>query len=353
MEFNNRQEKVNPLEKALVAITKEDDLKNIGDLFEKFNEAEIKVIDSFYTDRFISQLHPHGVIALVMLTPIEKTPSHILNFVSGYIYSKSFITEVLSKIPENYQYGIAMRYVKAAYLCNKGLEAINLEGFVSLYKSNPTLYTPPILFIHAQVKEPLTPQIQYRKDGRIDTITLYYLALNFMLKKDFQQAEFLLTKAFILSKSCKDVRPNIINKLSLASFLNRTPKEVFCNISPQKHFPKGISGSLWALKPIDPSQLDSYYREFEKDIVTESARRIILDYAETSTAVSSKDLAKACGIKPNELQRLLSELGKSGDLSCTITQDGNVQFTSIALMQPVNTELVNVTKLFKSISGEE
>lgn len=353
MELNRPDKKVNPLEKGLTQVTKNDDLKTIGDLIEKSKEVELKAFEQLYTDKYISQLRPAGLIALIMVTPLQKAPLAVYNLVSNGIYSKTYINENLVKIPEHYQFSVAMRFAYAACLCNKGQEALQLEGLNILYKNNPAIYTSPILYIHAQIKDPLILDIQYRKTSkRIDTMALYYLGLNYMLKKNYHEAEFLFMKSYLLSRTCKDIRPNIIHKLSLASFLNRTPHEVFLQTIPHKHQPTGFVGSLWSLKPIDVSKLDGYYHEFEKEIVFESARRIVIDFAETSTAISVKDLAKACNIKQTELKKVLDDLMKCGDLVFTTTQDGIVQFTSVNVVQSVQEELETVSKLFTALKGE-
>lgn len=353
MDLNRPDKKGNPLEKALLQITKNEDLKSIGDLIEKSNETELKVFEGFYTDKFISQLHPPGVIALIMITPLQKASSGVYSLASSCVYAKPFINDPLTKLNEHFQFSVAMRFACAACLCNKGAEVLQHEGFNSMYKSNPVIYGPPLLYIHAQIKDPLILPIQYRKEGRIDTMALYYLGVNHMLKREFQEAEFLFMKSYLLSKTCKDIRPSIIHKLSLASFLNRTPSEVFFRTIPRKHHPNGMVGSLWTLKPVDLGRLDGFYHEFEKEIVIESARRIVLDFAETSTAISVKDLAKACNIKQTELKKILDNLSKFGDIQHTITQEGIINFESVAFVQPVNEELVNVQNLFKLINTTE
>lgn len=353
MDLNRPDKKGNPLEKALLQITKNEDLKTIGDLIERSNETELKVFEGFYTDKFISQLHPPGIVALIMVTPLQKASLAVYQLASSCIYSKPYINDHLPKLHDHFQFSIAMRFACAACLCNKGAEALQLEGFNALYKSNPIIYAPSLLYIHAQIKDPLILPIQYRKEGRIDTMALYYLGVNHMLKRNFQDAEFLFMKSYLLSKTCKDIRPSIIHKMSLASFLNRTPSEVFFRTIPRKHHPSGMVGSLWTLKPVDLGQLDGFYREFEKEIVSESARRIVLDFAESSTAISVKDLAKACSIKQTDLKKVLDNLSKLGDIQHTITQEGIINFESVAFVQPVNEELVNVQNLFKLINTAE
>lgn len=341
----------NPIEKPLIQITKFDDLKSIGDLFEKSKDLELNVIKVLFSEKYLTQLHIPGIVALIMLTPLQKAPNHLYDFLSKVIYVKPFL-ENLAKIPDNYQYCIAMKFAKVACICNKVPEAVQLEVYNHLLGTNPTIYMPSLLYIHAQIKDPFTCPIQYRKDGRIDTITLYYLSLNHMLKDEFREAEFLLRKCYLLSKSCKDIRPSIIHKLSLASFLNRTPRDVFKLYIPEKHFPKGIAGDIWEPRLINTSQLDGFYQEFESKIVKESARRIILDYAETTSAISTKDLCKACGVKQNDLNKILDELAASGDLKFDKSADGVITFIALCCVKPVNDELLITSQLLSSIKGQ-
>ncbi|OHT01445.1 hypothetical protein TRFO_31775 [Tritrichomonas foetus] len=346
------KDKKNNLIAEIKKIVTFNDLTKIGSLIEEGQSLDVKTATDLFNIKQMKDLPIPSMIALILIAPLKTVPGLIFQYIEN-VYFQNLPTFV--ELHNDYKTGIVMRYVRAAVLCSKGVETFK-NGFLhQLQKENPGLYSAPLLYLAAQIDNPMTLNIRLTKNPRIDTLTTYYLGVNYIMLKNWDEAEKLLIKALALSKYCKDIRPSIIHKMSLASFLNKTPKSVFTNRIAPKNLLPGQSSKIWGLDGnYDSDRVDFFYRAFAHEIRQEHIRRVIIDFAETTTRVLLTDLTTACGfgntIKPNQIEEHVKALIKAGEIQASISKDF-VEFESVSLQAHVETEMNNVCTILGNIKA--
>ena len=143
----------------------------------------------------------------------------------------------------------------------------------------------------------------------------------------------------------------VVEKLSLASFLNHTPYLVFQKYLKLTHQPQGLTLNIWDLD--DSNYLSKiqdtkkFFDNFLEEILYEHTRRVIFDYADTTSEMNLQSLIDACN-NPNTEAVLLS-LRSSGEIKFKI-QEGNIKFIRHNYQEQINCEqekIDNYLKTFK------
>lgn len=281
---------------------------------------------------------------IAMIVPISFAPLPIYTILHENVNQ-------FDSIPEELKAGFALRLARSAAMCNKGQQLLKENILQTLLGKSVETYSLAYLYLCAQLQEPTDFEPQLSTDIRTNAMTLYYLAINRMLLNRFEDAEQALQRAFVLTKGCKDFRPNVIEKLSLASFLNHTPYSVFLSFLPEKYYPQaGSQALIWDLNAkIDSSVLNSYYSFFTSAIIQEHTRRIILDYSLTVEKIPIKMLQTQCNV--DSIETYIAQMQSLGEIDAKIVSH-NVIFNGPVISDKIKTQVANVSDLLARVQAQ-
>jgi hypothetical protein len=189
-----------------------------------------------------------------------------------------------------------MRCVRTAVLARNVDSLYASRALQGLFDADPRLFQKPLLYLTAHTSNPIVTEPLFSGEMRSDAILLYYVAANKLLARCFAEADADLVHAWELSAAAKDMRPSIIQAMSLTAFLTGQPWELFSARLPAKYLPPtSPTRKLWRLDGPLPTPLPRLYERFSYEITREHARRVILDTARVATRVPLGVLTKWCG----------------------------------------------------------
>lgn len=318
-------------------------INHIGLLLTNFHSRSYHELKSLTTNQYLSVLAQHysSFTALGIVLPVHTAPDIAYMVILEIAKCEHFVT-----VPHTIQIMLLLNLVRASALLGKSEELFQLHLLQTLYQNNQAHLLLPLLYLSAQAQKPISVQLNktvFTRNHRYNCLLLYYHGINCLLLGDFRSAELSLLEAFTLTKFCKDMRESVLQKLSLASFLNHTPYSVLCSHLPEKHQPSGYAFNIWSLDGQFRSvQSDKFYAKFSQLINIEHARRVIIDYAHVTTRMNLEDLYRACDTK--SIKPILERIP---DLQYEI-QDQIIIFKDISLEHAISQEIAKITKSLKA-----
>jgi hypothetical protein len=166
-------------------------------------------------------------------------------------------------------------------------------------------------------------------------MAFYYSAINKLFNRRFEAADVDLLRSWTLSRGAKDLRPSIIDAMSLSAFLSQKSLPVFQGRLPKKYWPRrGASFDLWDLdKPESPNFGSKFYMKLASDIKRERTIRILADLERLTSRANFSQIASLAGVATES--PLLNRFRGAAV----------VTFSEPLLAERLEEELANVTKL--------
>lgn len=328
-----------------------EDLKKMGEIYKSVLKLDNREVEELLSLKFIQSKMLSPRVALSLLIPPKKAPRSLNVLIQQLIPD-------FNSISKNIQNSLAYKYVETSLIIGEGQQLYDSGVITSMFSDNPAYFAGPYLFLLVSIKNPKCidifkeKSIIYTKDSRIDTMTLYHYGELLLLLNDFEKSEKHLLRAYKLAKRAKikDLIEPIVDVLSLASFLNHIPFSVFCNYLKFTHHPSGFALNIWEVDSHDyKSKIHDkweFYKYFEGEIMREHTRRVIFDYAETTTEMPIQLLYTACNNENTE--EVLKSLGSSGELKFKI-QDGVIKFIKHNYQAQIDCEQEKVDALLNLV----
>ncbi|KAK8882048.1 hypothetical protein M9Y10_044688 [Tritrichomonas musculus] len=315
------------------------DLGSLVSLGTESSESDIKVALCDFT---LASLEKHQTVALILLIPPSFAPKELYN-------SFSYILDFLDKLPSRLQTGLALKWVRSAIFADLQNQLYDSKILHGLYEKNPDLYAAPYLYLCSAADHPISMETVFSGDVRINALTLYYSAINKMLLADYNAAEMDFIRALTLSKKNRDMKDSILTKLSLCSFLNRTPEEIFKRRIPLSRSLPKIANEIWKFdRNLDLTFLPPFYKRFLSEIAYEHSRGVILNLASTVTVIKLEEAQEFIG-KEVPINVLLENLKAEGTLITTINE-GYIYFNDTSKTQLYETKIKQVEQIFESLN---
>lgn len=313
------------------------DLKNLGNLIDEFKYTDKQVPITIFLEN--NKLTPIQILALCIVAPVQVEPEIIYRLLRENVNH-------FSDCGKSFYTGLAMRLVAYACMSNNGEKLYEDNIIQDLVQKSPEYFTCALLFLTAQIQRPIEVDPHFTKDIRCYAMSLYYHGINMLLLHKYKDAENSFSHALLFSKGCKDIRTSLIDKLSLASFLNRTPKSVFYSRLNEKYYPVyGCSAEIWEITcPLSTEHFSTFYDVFVDDIMREYSRRVILHFSVNVTKITITKLSEKCS--GSNVEEILDELRKLGEIQYEIN-DGVVIFQDIILTNKIDTQIQEVTSLMQ------
>jgi hypothetical protein len=272
-------------------ITRIPDLDNLGDFYSKARKTfDHQGVANFVTHAAILDYTELQTIAYSLILPLELNPREL------YPVFKRILRNV-SAYPPRVQVCLAMRCVRAAVLSHQAQELNDSLIIQKLFHSDERLFQRPLLYLNAHLSNPIVTVPLICGDSRSDAILLYYSAVNKLLARDFATADSEFKRSWELSRSAKELRPSIIEGMSLSAFLSGSTWDLFIRRLPEKHVPSsGGVFKIWKLaNPYDTGSFSCLYDRFSAEILREHAKRVLIDTAKMVTIVPIEQLIEWCG----------------------------------------------------------
>jgi hypothetical protein len=226
--------------------------------------------------------------------------------------------------PEHFRVTLAMKLIRAAVLFRRVRELSQMGLVQSLHKSSPQAFQLPLLYLAAEAREPvdLNP-ILTRQHVRFDALTAYYAGINKLMLRKFEDADLHFRSAWTLSKGAKDIRREVVKRMSLSAFLSGKSFRVFQARVARKYTADNPDALIiWSLTTGFRSgiaALDRLFRDLLADICLEHSKRVIIDICLCMSNVPVAHLDKF--VEGTSLS-ILKTLKESGELDYEVA--GNV-----------------------------
>lgn len=330
-----------------------EDLNNIGHVFTQFNDpGNWKDFKNGLAQYPTSAINLPTQICIAMCCPIKIVPEEIFARIN------ELLTQHFKEIPLKFKFNLVSRLVSSALYLQIGERLLADKFFIELVNQFPQYFAYAFLYLSASLEKPQdlfeSIPIHYTKIPRQDLLTLYYYSVNLLLlktDKHIKKAEQYLLYAFELATQSKseDLLPSVIQKLSVASFLNHVPYSIFLNRLPkyQKIEPNALS--FWDIDiRFNPScDKTGFYQKLSNEIQQERSIRIVYDYAKTTTQVTFEQLQEACGT--TDIQLVLTSLESMGNIEYVL-KDGIITFLRCSNQSKIDYEQQEIEKLYNQIN---
>lgn len=326
-----------------------DDLKSIGEIVKIATKLDKRDIEELLSLKFNQSKMLPQIVALCIVVPVNVAPKPLNTLIKKIIPDFNSLTK-------NIQNGLTYKYVETGLLSGEGRQLFEEGVVASLSTDSPAYFAGPYLYLLASIKNPIDifekHSITYSKSARIDTMTLYHYGEVLLLLNNYDKSEKYLLRAYKLAKRAKisSLIEPIVDYLSLASFLNHVPYDVFCKYIKYTQQPKNFALSIWDID--HPGYLNNiddkyeYFTYFKGEILREHTRRVIFDYAETTSEMTLQSLCEACN--NDNIEEVLSSLRSSGELKFKI-HDGNIKFIRLNYQDQIDCEQAKIDDLLKLV----
>ncbi|KAH0789588.1 hypothetical protein GPJ56_006474 [Histomonas meleagridis] len=323
------------LQQALAKLKSPEDLLSLGTEIKLSKSGKFNKVFLSLDEKTIKSLTPEQIMGLCILIPLPQGAKLFLQIFGEFVLYKHIISKKTYK-EYSTKIGLSMKYVRALaetdYIKDPEVPKIMKQ----LYEFDKVLYTTAYLYYLCQSKHPdnsVDPIVT--GVGRVDVLNFYYSGINRLLLKEYSRAESDLIHSLLLSKHAKDVRQQIISKLSIASFLNHTSYEVFISRLKPKFRTIREKDPIWKLdSPIECK--DKFLKIFAKELTIEHAIRVLVDAANTMTVVPLEQIKALCGVE--EIEPIINHLRKSGEINITI-KDDIVSFAGVCINNKIEDEI--------------
>ena len=321
-----------PLVSAYESVTKPEKLENLKNLAyhakRLLNANNIEsLLKSFKPGRLES-------LAVALTVPVDLSPEPFYKYLCEIL--RFFATQVPDRELASAYYlrAIAMRTVRTATLASLVKDLYGSGLIQSLKEHYPLAMQVPLLYMCIQAGHPIAcsdPVLMGPACLRHDVMVFYYMGLNRLFRSEVEIADQCMAKAWALSSGAQDMRPAIIEAMSLTTFLSGRPIEVFRARLKQKFWPSdNAAAAIWSLTG-HQKVLSPLYKQFESDIEAMHARHVILGAARTMTSVKVKDLAQRAQITPEtRFETILYQMITDGVITATVA-DGVITDMKIVL----------------------
>lgn len=317
-------------------------LQHIGSFIPLGSELSSSDLKEALSKTTLESLEKYQIVMLIYLIQPSFAPKELYDAFSS-------INSIFDQLPSRMQTGLAIKWVRTSILSSRHNELFNSHIIHELYEKNPDLYTAPYLYLCSATDHPEFIETNFSGDVRINAETLYFAAINKMLLAEYSKAELDLINALALSKKCRDMKDSILSKLSLCSFLNRTPEKIFRRKVPYGRTLPKIAEEIWNFDiALDTSFFPPFYNRFAQEIAYEHARGVILNLASTVTVIKLEDAQKLAG-KDIDINVLLETLQAEKSLVATI-KDDCIYFDDSSKIDLLSTRIQEVQQLIESLS---
>ncbi|KAH0796028.1 hypothetical protein GPJ56_000096 [Histomonas meleagridis] len=319
-------------------VKEEADLRKLKNQIKSFRKSYANSLADGLKEEAFS-LGTLSVIELLLLLPLPKAAKVYIDVFesSGFSLFDDFKDTEM-------KFGLLIKYVKAYQEIDVLEQATK---FVKKYlEKDPVVFTGVLLFLLCLLKKPdptIKPTIS--KFSRIDTLCFYYSGANKMLLKDFSGAEEDFCKALALSKRAKDIRPAVIQNLSLASYLNHRSWEVFIERIPPTHRPKRDNDEIWGYNS-NLNNLSKFAENFKEELIIEHDFRVLLDLALTTTVVPLDYVISR--IKSASIEKVAEILKKKSSIKFEIVDNKNIMFSSVNCLDKIEKEIIQLDKMLSN-----
>lgn len=319
-----------------------DDLKDLGKTMKDAKALEKREVEELFNSKFLQAKNVPQLAALCIVVPTNAVPNQLYSLISKLLPD-------MKNLNFRIQNGIAYKYVEAAISISEGKNLLANDIFIALFYDSPAIYAGPYLRLLASIKDPKDifekNAISYTKEPRIDVLTLYYYSINLLLLNNYKKSEQFLLRSYKLAKKAKidDTIPSIVEKLSLASFLNHVPHTVFLSLVKLTHHPEKHASSIWDLD--NSNYLDqiqdpkNFYNQFRKQIIFEHTRRVIIDFTISTSEMPLQLLIEACN-NPDTME-VLALMKSSGEIKFRI-KDNIIKFIKFNYQVQIDQEQENI-----------
>ena len=320
-------------------------------------------VEGFYSQHFRSDFQLNDQVFHLFMTqrPTFYQVMLFFLFCSPHHMTPSLLTSAIQMLEREpklfFSFSLDMQAIISLHIAKNSVnmrsseQALNALTNISQSesKSIQSGLLPAILFLHAQTKRPLCYNISHVKidSPKLKSMTLYYLAINYMLAHQYGTAELLFITALRISKHFKEIRSAIVSKFILAGFLNHTSYDVL-----MKHIPSTCplikdAQRIWNLDDHNYryEYNTKFYDFFRDKIKEERIKRIILYYAQTTTRIPYNGLLQACHEK--SIDRQLKELTSNGKLVIQMNNK-EIEFVAINYQNEINSEIQKVSSILKN-----
>ena len=325
-----------PLVKAYESAQKQEKLENLKNLAYHAR----RLLTAYNIEALLTRFKLEGEkldtsrMAVALTVPVDLAPEPVYKYLCTLLRMIASRPEDRSLETSYYLRAIAMRTVRTATLGSLVKDLYDSGLIQSLRQTYPLAMEIPLLYLCVQAGRPIEfsePILMGPASLRHDVMVFYYMGLNRLFRSEFEIADQCMTQAWSLTTGAQDMRPAIIEAMSLTAFLSGKPIEVFHARMKQKFWPSDNAAAvIWSVIG-HKKVLPPLYKQFESDIAAMHARHVILAAARTMTAVKVKDLAQRAQITPEKrFDEILANMIKEGVITATIT-DGVISDMKIVL----------------------
>lgn len=285
-----------------------------------------------------SQLSDIQYMAALLIMPINFDTAKYYIEIFQKIKYESWINHFKNKtqIDFDYKFGFVMKLIKACFIC--GIDLNEVQPIIDDFLKEEKGLTGAYFFMGCLMKKPL-PELQpvITKNKRVDAISYYYAGLNRMLENNLIEAEKFLSYSLILSKFAKEIRGEIIHKLSLACYLNGTSYDLFISkINPEYRI-KREHDDVWSERGCN-AKYDEFTRLLEDMISKENIRRKIINMTILFSQIKISEISNKILLKDEETLKMLESMKNNMDIKYTIEGD-IVKFQTMRLINEIEKEI--------------
>jgi hypothetical protein len=223
-----------------------------------------------------------------------------------------------------------MRLIRAAVHFRRLHDLSKSQTIQQYYARFPETFQLPLLYLSAEMRNPidLSPK-QKRQNVRYDALVAYYAGVNKLLLRRPDAADGHFIDAWVLSRGAKDLRPEVLRRMSIAAFLAGKSKRVFFARFPHTYITDAVS-RIWSLESGYRARLsgaaDPIITHLIADICHEHAKRVIIDLCRSVAKLTVAQLDKL--VEGSGLP-ILAKLAEAGEVVYMIRKD------VITLQQPL------------------
>jgi hypothetical protein len=257
------------------------------------------------------------VAALGLLVRVNSDSDTVLACLLRIVHSAHF-----ARLQDYIQQAIAMKLIRAAVQFRWVRELGQKRVIQQLYSRHPETFQLPLLYLSAETRDPidLSPKPK-RQNVRYDALVAYYAGVNKLLLRRPEAADNYFIEAWILSKGAKDLRPEILRRMSLSAYLSGKAERVFLARFPRK-YATNIVLRVWSLQSGYRSRIsgagDPMFTHLLPELCQEHAKRVIVDLCKS---VVKLNMARLDKLVEGAAITTLTKLASTGDVVYEISRD--------------------------------